>query len=272
MRFPAVVLVLASFLRAEDLAIVKTVVSEFAGGPAVSQDHEFTTGQRVHFSFAVSGFPKKDGTASLLLDYVVEPVDCLGVLFDRPVEGRLILTTRRSESRPIQGLFVIPLAPRAGEGKFRVTVHDRVSEQVARTEIPFNVASNLPEPGERFEVSGFQYFSSEYSDKPLSSPKFRPGETAWGRFQLSTYQTVENNRYRLSYGVTLRNKAGKVVFQEGQAVAESRESFYPRTHVPGVISVRLESNIQPGDYLLEIAAVDEIANARTSATFPLRVQ
>ena len=70
----------------------------------------------------------------------------------------------------------------------------------------------------------------------------------------------------------MRNKAGKVVFQEQQAVAESRESFYPRTHVPGVISVRLESNIQPGDYVLEIAAVDEIAKAKTWATVTLRVQ
>ena len=83
---------------------------------------------------------------------------------------------------------------------------------------------------------------------------------------------VENNRYRMSYGVALRNKAGRVVFAEQQAVSESRESFYPRTHVPGLISVRLEPTIRAGDYELEIAAVDEIANRRMQTTFPLRVQ
>lgn len=271
MRVLPATLFLASCLGGQELAVIRTAVSEYPGGPAVLAEREFMPGQRVHLRFAVSGFRSVDGKAGLL-DYVVEPVDCLGVLFEKPFEGRQIVTTRRSESRPIDVQFVIPQAPRAGEGKFRVTVHDRMSEQVARTEVAFNVFSDLPEPDDRFSVSGLQYFSSEYSDKPMKNPIFRPGDTALARFHLSTYRTIENNRYRLSCGVTLRNKSGKVVFQEQQAVSESREAFYPRTHVPGLIRVQLQPSIQPGDYVLEIAAVDEIAKATSLATFPLRIQ
>ena len=264
-------LLAAAAVAAEGLEIVNPAVSDFAGGAAVSYDREFTAGQRVHLSFGASGFKSLADTGKIFLEYTVEPVDCLGILFEKPLQGRLIGATRRTESRPLRVEFMIPQAPRSGEGKFRVTVQDRIGEQVARTEIPFLIASSLPEPAGYFEVTGFKYFSSEYSDQPLDNPRFRPGDTAWGRFHLSGYGVVENNRYRLSYGVTLRDKASRVVFQEQQAVSESRESFYPRTHVPGVISVRLESTIRAGDYVLEIAAIDEIAKAKTWATFPLRV-
>ena len=272
MRVLAGLLLAAAFVTAEGLEIINATVSEFAGGAAVAPDREFMSGQRVHLSFAAAGFKSVADTGNIFLEYVVEPVDCLGVLFDKPLTGRLITITRHTQTRPFRVEFTMPQAPRSGEGKFRITLTDRIGEQVARLEVPYLVGTNLPEPADQFEVTGFQYFSSEYSDQPLVNPKFRPGETAWGRFHLSTYGTEENNRYRLSYGVTLRNKAGRVVFQEQQAVSESRESYYPRTHVPGVISVRLESNIQPGDYVLEIAAVDEIAKAKTWSRFPFRVQ
>ena len=270
-RLLSFLLLASAVLTAQGLEIVNATISAFAGGNAVPADREFLAGERVHLSFAAKGFKSIADTGNIFLEYVVEPVDCHGVLFDKPLEGRTIVTTRRAESRPFRVEFSIPQAPRSGEGKFRVTVHDRVGEQVARTEVPFLVASDLADPSGEFEVTAFQYFSSEYSDQPLTNPRFRAGETAWGRFYLSGYRTVESNRYRLSYGVTLREKSGRVVFQEQQAVSESKESFYPRTHVPGLISVRLESTIRPGDYVLEIAAADEIAKAKTVATVPLRV-
>jgi hypothetical protein len=257
----------------QELRIVDAVVSETAGGPRVPENRAFEAGQRVHVSFTVSGFKTVADTSNIFLEFRVEPVDRLGVLFDRPFEGRLITSTERKETRPIRFDFVVPQAPMPGEGMFRIAVTDRVADQVARGEAPFQVASALPPPvsGE-FEISGFRYFSSEYSDGPMERPKFRGGDTVWGRFYLSGFSTVENNRYRLSYGVTLRDKAGRAIFSEQQAVSETRESFYPRTHVPGLISVRLESAIRPGDYLLEIAATDEIGNRRTTRSFALRVE
>jgi hypothetical protein len=271
MRLAVAVLVSLCGLTAQELIIVEPAVADFPGGLGVPDTKEFEAGQRVYVSFTVGGFRSVAETGNIFLEFLIEPVDSLGVAFDKPFEGRLITTTRRAESRPIRFDFVIPQAPLPGEGRFRITVHDRVGNQEARTEAPFLVASSLPPQTGGFEVTGFRFFSSEYSEEPIVDPKFRPGETALGRFYLSGFSVAENNRYRLSYGVSLRNKAGRVIFTEQQAVAESRESFYPKTHVPGMISVRLESTIRPGDYLVEIAAADEAGNRKTTSTFPLRV-
>ena len=254
----------------QELAVVEAVISDIPGGIGVPEDHAFLPGQRVHISFRISGFKLvKEG--NLFVEFTIEPVDCLGIAFDKPVSGRILTTASAASTRIIRSEVDVPASPWAGEASFRITLRDRVAETEAFASVPFLVRSDMPDPPESLAISGFQTFDSEYSDTPLTEAAFRPGATAWVRFFLAGFRTGENNRYKLSYGVTLKNKAGRIVFTEAQAVSESREAFYPKWYVPGLISVRLEPAIRPGDYTLTITAADDIGQQKVTGEFPIRV-
>lgn len=100
---------------------------------------------------------------------------------------------------------------------------------------------------------------------------FRAGDAIWGRFLLSGFRLDGTNRYDLSYGVAIRNSMGRVIFSEERAASESRESFYPKLHVPGVVSVVLERSVRRGGYVLVVTATDSIGKQQVKAEYPFRV-
>lgn len=256
---------------AQELAVVDPVLSHYPGSAPVAAGHEFRAGDYVNLRFRVAGMRMGDRN-SIFLEYTVQPVDCLGNPFEEPLAGRMIATARNGESSPIAYSFQLPPAPWPEHGSFRITLNDRLGEALLHADIPFQIADDFPAYGSAFSITGFRFFSSEFSDQPMAEATFQPGDRIWGRFFLSGFGSGQNNRYRLSYGVSLRDSNGRNVFAESQAVSESRESFYPRWHVPGVINVRLESIIRTGTYTLQISATDEIGKRKSVAAVPFRVR
>jgi hypothetical protein len=55
-------------------------------------------------------------------------------------------------------------------------------------------------------------------------------------------------------------------------VSDTKESFYPRWYLSGLVSVRLEPTIKAGTYTLTIAASDEIGSQQAKAEYTIRVQ
>lgn len=265
-------LAFSAYALADGLTLVDTTVSDVEGGPAVAPTREFGPGERVHLRFKVAGFHKGGDTNQVFFEYSIEAVDCKGIPFDPPLQERFIARTTRSESRYLTYSFLLPVSPAPCEGKLRIAVQDRLGDGVFKTEVPFKVRSNLPEVTDEFRVTGFRYYRSEFEETALTEPVYRPGDKVWGRFYLSGFEWTDRYRYKLSYGVTLRNRAGKVLFKDMEALSESRESFYPKWNVAGVISVQLDWAIRPGEYSMTIDARDENSGKTAKAEFPIRVR
>lgn len=272
MRFCACLICLTAALSAQELAITGAAVSDRAAGTPVPQERTFLAGERVYVSFRIAGFRAAGDSSRIFLEYSIEAMDSLGNAFEQAFEGRMITATRRTETPPIRYGFELPRAPWPGEGKFRITVRDRIAETTAREEIGFQIGSDLPDKGGAFAVTALRIFSSEYSDQPVTDTAFRPGDSVWCRFVLSGYRMQVNHLYKVSYGVSLRDRSGRVIFSEPDAVSDTKESFYPRWYLPGLASVRLEPGIRPGVYKLSIAATDQIGNQNAAAETTIRVQ
>jgi hypothetical protein len=258
----------------QQLAIEEAAVSDFAGGMGLPEGYEFTAGQKAHLVAKVRGF-KLDERRRISLEFTIDAVDCNGVGLAPPISGtiqRKVSERSQNWAPAIQAPVDIPAVPRAGIHAFHVRVTDKVAGQQASLEVPFAVASSFDEPAGTLTVERFRFYESEYAERPMAGDAgFRRGDSVWGRFLLSGFRMETNNRYDLHYSVSLKNAAGRTVFTETKAAAESKESFYPKTHVEGVISVALERSIRPGKYTLVIAASDDIGKQQATAGFAFRV-
>jgi hypothetical protein len=258
----------------QQLAIEEATVSDFAGGMGLPDGYEFTAGQKAHLLARVRGF-KLNEQRHISLEFTVEAVDCNGVRLAPPVSGTVQrrVSERVQDFAPfIQAPVDVPAVPRAGMHAFHVRVTDKVAGQQASLEVPFAVASSFDDPADTLTIERFRFHESEYAEKPLAGEAaFRRGDSVWGRFLLTGFRMEANNRYDLQYSVLLKNVAGRTVFKETKAAAESKESFYPKSHVDGVISVALERSIRPGKYTLVIAATDGIGKQQATAEFAFRV-
>lgn len=255
------------------------MVSDYEGSFGVPLTYEFAPGQRAHLAFQVRGFQsaatERDQYRRAALTYTIEAVDCSGRLLTPPHSGEVekVIGPRERDWAPAISYAVdIPSTPQAGTHNFRIRVQDTVGGTATHIAIPFEVQSQYDEPNPNLSVERFRFYSSERVREPVEGPPvFRPLDEIWGRFVLSGFRTDAGNRYQLQYGVSVRNPAGRVLLNEPRAAAESKESFYPKTHVPGVISVVLERAIRPGSYFLVLSAVDSIGKQQVKVEYPFRV-
>ena len=258
----------------QQLAIEEAAVSDYPGGIGLPEGYEFTGGQKAHLLAKIRGF-ELDEQRRMALDFSIEAVDCNGVQLAPPVGGtvqRRLAERDRNWAPVLEWPVDVPPVPRAGMHAFRVQVTDKIAGRRATLEVPFRVASSFDEPADNLAIERFRFYESEYAESPLEGDvAFRRGQSVWGRFLLSGFRMEANNRYDLHYGVSLKNASGRSVFNESKAAAESRESFYPKSHVDGVISVALERSIRTGPYTLVITATDNVGKQQATAEFAFRV-
>jgi len=94
----------------------------------------------------------------------------------------------------------------------------------------------------------------------LREPVYRAGDMLWARFDIVGYKLGDNNRYSVDYGLAVEDSAGKRLFAQPEAAAESHESFYPQIVVPGQLSLSLAKNVVPAAYTLVVTVHDKIGN------------
>ena len=267
----------AILLRADEvtaprsLDLAESRISGTVGGIPLPEDYVFTPGSPVTLSFRIIGFAHKSRAVSLT--YSVEAVDCEGIPFEAPTQGRITGKIYREFTKPVVVSTLIPPSPRAGEGRFRVSVQDELANVIYRTEFPFLVESEQPAITEEFAILSPRLFRSrEDTNSAAREVAFGPGSSVWCRFYLSGFQRGQNNQYDLSYGLTLRDSTGRVLLDEKQALADRRESFYPRWMLNGTVSLQLEKTIRPGDYVIELRALDRQGKQDAAANVPLTVR
>lgn len=272
---PLILLALAAPVCGQQLAVEDITIGDFEGGIGVPSSYEFSTGEKAHLAFRIRGFGRSEPDRKVNLSYTIEAVDChgqpLAPAHTGQIERRLGAGTR-NWAPALTYAIEIPPVPRAGTHNFHIRVKDAIAGTETSAEAPFEVQSPFDDPAETLSVQQFRFFRSEREEKPIEGePVFHPGEAVWGRFFLTGFRTAQNNSYDLKYGVSLRTPAGRTIFNEEVAASEARESFYPKTHVAGVINVALERSIRPGLYFVVIAGSDAVGNQQFKAEYRFRV-
>jgi hypothetical protein len=258
----------------QTLALTDTAVSDFDGGISVPKGHKFSSGDRVFFLSRITGYKSAEQTRMVELEYAISATDCLGRMLAPPHKGNIAvdLGAKPLSWQPeIKSSVEIPSIAMAGPHRFHVWVKDRVSGTELRAEEEFEVQSKFSDPAVSLTVREFNFHRAGNDPDPADPPVFHAGDTLWARFYLTGFRTVENNRYDLRYGVALRSASGRAIFSEADAASESKESFYPKSHVPGVFSIRLERSVRPGSYSLVLRIADAIGKQEIKSEHAFQV-
>lgn len=249
-------------------------VSDFEGGISVPSSHTFSAREKVFLNVRIVGLPRPEPPVVQELAFRVEALDPTGRLLAPAHDGKLAIDWegKDPEWNPFfRSQLEIPPTPLDGDHKFRVTLRTAEAPELAGETI-FHVKAPYGPPPAGLALQDFQFFRSERETQPLSPVVFRGGEAIWCRFVLAGFKTGPGNVYDVRTGLSLLNSAGRVLFSEPKAAADSKTSFYPRTHVQGVFSVRLESSVRPGTYKLLVTTTDAIGKQQIKTEHTFEVQ
>ncbi|HEY7387517.1 MAG TPA: hypothetical protein VH640_03345 [Bryobacteraceae bacterium] len=255
----AVVLSAASGLTVERMAM-----QEFEDGPLLPPDYQFLPGEAAHFTCRLSGYKidkSDDENQRVKLSWTLEVFDPTGVPIDKPksgqIEGRVLPEDKNWVPKFLAG-FMIP--PFAASGDYRVSVQakDEIGATELHADLTFHVRGRDVQPSATLALRNFRFQRSEDDSASLREPVYRAGDMLWARFDIVGYKFEDNNRYSVDYGLAVEDAAGKRLFAQPEAAAESHDSFYPQRYVPGGLSLNLDKNVAPAMYTLVVTVHDRV--------------
>jgi hypothetical protein len=161
-------------------------------------------------------------------------------------------------------------------GTYTVKIHvqdENAEGSAADVEVPFRVAGLETDPAAGLAVYHFRFLRSEReADVVPAGGSCRPGDSVWAKFEMAGYNFGDKNRFDVSYGVTLKDAVGKVLYAKPDAARQTAESVYPTRFVPGAFGVELDPKSAPGTYVLVINAQDAIGNQTTESVHEFLVE
>lgn len=256
------------------LAIVQWELQQFEDGPALPSGYEFRPGETVFLSFRTSGY-RVSGDDRILLQYRIEARDPEGLLLAEAATGKvdagLAVEDKDWMPKVRYSVLVPPLAP-SGAYRLLVWLADKLGGAEVRKEIPFRVQGREVAPSAELVVRNFRFLRSEEDAKPLIVAAYRPGDAVWARFDITGYKLSERNRFQVEYGISVLRPSGEVLYTEPNAASEKDESFYPKRYVPGVLSLKLDSDIAPGEYTIVLDVRDAIGGQKHESRHSFRVE
>ena len=275
MRLFAVLIASLLVAGAQELAITEARLHQYEDSPPVGSTYPFRAGEMVSVSFRIAGF-KMDPDRRISLEYNIRASDASGMPLGAPKSGKIEteLALEDKDWLPkVRYQVQLPDTPSPGRHLVELSVRDQLAGKEARATLPFQVEAPTVSPAESVTIRDFAFLRSEDAANPLPErPSYAPGSTVWARFQIAGYAFGPKNRYDVRYGLQLRDASGKVLFREPHAAAQADESFYPRRYVGATLSLNLEKNIRPGEYVLVISLTDAIAGQTIESEHPFRVE
>ncbi len=277
-RFVSCLLLALSLCLAQapqtQLLITAVTLHQYEDGPPIPPGHAFIPGDTVFLSFQVRGYRVSD-KERVLIEHRVEAVDPKGVLLAEPATGRIdseVSPEDKDWQPKIRRSVLVPPFSDSGTYRLLITVRDVLGEREAKAEAPFNVRGRSVEPSDTLVARNFRFLRGEEDAQPLAIPAYRGGDTLWARFEITGYKTGPNNRYRVSYGLSVLNAEGKVLFTQPEAAAEEESPFYPKRYVPGVLSLQLKPKTTPGEYTLLVSLRDEVGGQTAESRHTFRIE
>lgn len=267
----AVVLVAPLVLRAapaeKKLAIVAAAFAQIDDGPAAAHDDRFIPGETLFFRCQVEGYKKSENN-EIQLAYQVEAEDARGVKLLLPEQG-LVKTTLSPEDRnwlpKIRYTVVIPPLAETGEYHVTVIVKDELAGSSAETRAAFLVQGRDVAPSDTLAVRNFRFYRGENDDQALQVPAYRPGDSLWGRFDMTGYKIGDKNLFDIGYGLVVLRTDGSVAYSQPEAANSKEAPFYPQRYQPGELSLNMPKDIAKGEYTIVLTVRDNLGQQTCEA-------
>ena len=273
---PCVLVCVASTLMAAAsvLEVVRPIVSQSDGGTSLPPGFAHVPGEVLFLTFQVSGF-QKDSNDKVRIGYTVDALDSRGVKAMETVSNEVTaeLAPQDKEWMP-KVRMEVPLPPLAHSGTYKLVVNarDLVAKTSAEKTINVEVRGHKVQESETLTVRNFRYFRGEDDQEALARPVYRAGDPVWARFDITGYKFGKNNAIDFVYGIAVIAGSGKTLWSQPEAAVERSESFYPKRYVPGAMSITLQNNIRPGDYIIAVQVKDAVGGQTFEGKYTFSVE
>ena len=256
------------------LAILRPALHDYEDGPRVAPGTTYSAGDSIFLTFEVGGYQVSE-ESRVSLTCRVDALDPDGVPLMESARQE-INTTLSPEDKgwvPIvrQTFLIPPLAP-PGTYRILIAVQDRLASRETKAELPIQVRGRQVAPSDTLLARNLRFVRAEDDSQALEPPAYRPGQTVWVRFDIVGYKLGDKNRRHVSYGISVVNPSGKVMYTQAQAAVEEGESFYPKRYLPSVFSLNLSQDVRPGAYTVVLALHDEVGNQNVESKHEFTVQ
>jgi hypothetical protein len=255
--FLGLLLALTSY-AAEPLEVVQATISQSDGGAPMPPGFEHAPGEIIFLTFQVNGFAK-NAEEKVHLRYTVDALDPKGVRIVETISDQVAaeLTSHDKEWKPkIRTEIAIP--PEAGTGEYKIVIgiRDEMAKKQAEKSIAFRVRGHPVEPSDALTIRNFRFFRGEDDQQALPKAVYRPGDPVWARFDITGYKYGKDNAVDVVYGIAVSAAGGKTMWSQPEAAVERTQAFYPKRYVPGSMSIQLQPNIRPGEYVITVHVKD----------------
>jgi hypothetical protein len=259
------------------LAITGFTFREYEGGRVSPPGRIIQPGDFVWFDFLVNGFKKAetDFDDKIHIEYRLMALDSGGRLLAPELTGRQQLDVAPEDKnwRPkVQGSFPVPLYLAPGTYRIRAVVHDVLAKAERQADFPFEVGGSRAEPSTEIVARNFRFSRAEEDSAPLPVAAFRPGDTVWGRFEMTGFQLSPQGETAIQYGLRVLNTAGKLLFENAVAAEEKKKFFYPPAYLPGVISLTTQPGTPNGEYSITLTVRDLVSGKSAESSHPFRLE
>ncbi len=258
----------------KQLSIVKAALRQYEDGPALPAGFSFVTGESVFVSFQIQGY-KVSPDAKIDLKYRMEAVDPDGVLLAEPASHELsaeISTEDKNWLPLVRETFQLPALALAGTYQVHLAVEDKLSGQTAKTELPVTVRGKHIEKTAALAATDFRFLRSEQDRDGMDPAVYHPGDTIWGRFDITGFKYGEKNHVHVEYGIALLGASGKTLYSQPQAAVEDDATYYPKRYLPGALSLSLGKDFRPGEYTIVLSLRDDVGKQLEETRHTFRVE
>jgi hypothetical protein len=266
-------LLAALALNAQTLKVLDLQFHQYEDGPPL-RPGVFWDGERVFLSFLIDGY-KANGKNEIALDWTAHATDEAGLPLAAPASGKVEaeLQPEDKEWKPkLRHQFEAPQTASCAACKLFLTIRDRIAKTEARQEAAFSIRTRQVAPSETLAVRNFRFLRTEEDSQPLPVAAYRPGDDVWARFEMTGYKLGEKNRVQVEYGLAVYRPSGKLLYHEAKAAAMDETSFYPKKWLPGILSLKLDSKMPPGEYPIVLEVRDLAGGQKHEERVTFRIE
>lgn len=234
----------------------------------------YQTTELLFFTCRVTGY-KKSPKEAVSLEWEAQAFDDKGIALAPPKKEQVQaeLSDEDKDWQPVIRFSIeMPQTAVCQKCLLKVQLKDVLADSRTSVEVPFQIQGREVEPSEALVIRNFRFQRSEEDANPLAVPAYRPGDDVWGRFEITGFKHGEKNRIQVEYGLAVFRPSGKLLYQEPKAAAADESSFYPRRYLPGVLSLKLDSKMPPGEYPIVVEVRDLLAGQKFETRVMFRIE
>ena len=259
---------------AKPFKVIDAGIHQSEDGPLVDKGTTFVPGEVLFFSCRLDGF-QVSPAKKVSIDYRFSALDPAGIPIDEPavamVDTELAQEDKEWKPKIRQTVLVPPLAE-SGTYKLQFSAKDALSGVTASAELTFEVRGHAVEPSDTLVIRNFRFYRRQDDAEPLKLAVYRPAGAVWAQFDITGFKMGAGNHRDVAYTIAVSGAGGRVLLAPREPSVDKGSSFYPMKFLPCVISLNLQPDIRPGEYLITIAVQDRIGNQSHESKQTFRVE